>query len=329
MIDNYDYMGQFAGNREGVASNFTASLLEWGIPDPKTIVQNRQIGLEGMLKEVGGDFTPLSSPLYYRDPVTGKEGTADNKIALIRSDNGGYLSTVGLRFNPVSHNAAIGGAFGEMASAGYNPARIVMREGGLGIMAQFAAPDPVTIAQRTHVTWHVLIQWLDGRSLIKLGTSLFTPICKNTWRMAEDDLNTGIKHTASANAKLAEYRTNVLQLAQKAEAYTMEVKPLLESSIDSSVVNEFLSAMYPDNKREGVRVNSGPANRRGELGQAIGATMAEVGATVPTFYDLLAGVTRVTSHKASVKADGNVDSFWSYLDGQSLPARAMSWITAR
>jgi len=125
-------------------------------------------------------------------------------------------------------------------------------------------------------------------------------ICGNTFAYVEGDTTAKwvIKHTKYMQKKLDDIRPQILKVEYAQKAYYNMLEKAAKVELSFNLQKEFLNAMFPDKDvKPGENVNQGPANRRINLENAIGQSVAERNSSIPTIYDAFQGMTRYISYR--------------------------------
>lgn len=293
--------------------NFTQKITGWGRVERGTLKVDPELAplsVAEIMERSGLGFNPLKVAIGYNNPLTGQFSEYDDKFIIIRSDTGEAIGTVGRRYNPIPYYAAIESAFGDIVTAGGIPTRAVSMDNGAKMAVQFALPEGWLVADCEHGLFVNLFSSHNGTLAIVVNSADIRIVCGNTFAMAlasQTDRHS-VKHTASAYDRLTAVQKALFGIRESAQYYYGALDTFAAHKASSAEVQQFLSAVIPDKEKgESKRDNSQPANRREAVYLAAGQSAEERNTADITFYDLLQGVTRVSSYKTTEKRTDNFE----------------------
>jgi len=245
------------------------------------------------------DWDVIQSPIYYH---AGEDQSADSatkiedRVANIRSDNHGYLGTVGSKYTPIQNSHAF--AFmDELVGSGeavFETAGAIKEGRRVWITAKL--PQKLVIGDENIEKYLVLVNGHDGMLSFRAFWSPIRVVCNNTLRAALDGARDGVRysHTVNIRNRVDEAR-RVLKLAN---AYYDDIGTAFEammmepmSEYDAGDFFEWLVPLQEDAKKPawGKRIQN---QLRMNFVNGRGADMA--GKTVWGAYN---AVTEYTSHQ--------------------------------
>lgn len=261
--------------------------------------------VESQMKRAKLFFTPTSVTATIKNPITGNSENLDTKAIL--NAEGDVIGEVGSGFNPMGHYQTLEKALDLIVKEGFIPARFIAFDNGARMLAQFAVDSKYYIAGREQKAFVTLYNGLDGTMSVRIGHTLYTPVCCNTFAAAMHDLDGKVKHTLNMGINLTKVSAMLGLVRTEIDSTMKTIETLNTITADSETVKAFLEAMLP--KDEASKSNA-VNNRRAELASAITRTQLEVTApsdllmiedTIqynnPSLAELLFATTRYTGNR--------------------------------
>lgn len=313
---------------DSVGANFTGSWCGWGLVDIASIKPTGE-WIYTMLDREGLAFKPLIAESQFYNPITGLLEKAPEEYHILRGDNGTWI---GRGRKSLVDSMSLGGHYetlqllvGELSQTAL-PCRAISFRNGARALIQMLIPEEHIILGRPHKAFYSVYNALDGSSGAKIGFSDYCPVCQNTYAALRAEIaDNGFKarHTTSMEAKLKSIREKILDVGEAVKEYYGTLEKLAVIPADNDLIRQFVQAVVQDGPATEKRgkVSEATIKHRSEVATAIQVSNMERNGTGydVTFYDLLQGVTRVTSRK---------DAYYSLFgNGAMYNERAMAWLT--
>lgn len=319
---------------DGVAANFEGDWKKWGQIDIDSIrpFQTPELVYDTMVRG-GLGFKPLTAIAQVQNPVTNAVTVLDRKAIL--NEQGEIIGIVGKDFNAMSHYDTLKEVFGRILEDGLVMARFINFDKGARMLAQFALPQKYWAVGREHKAFVTIYNGLDGTMRVKIGLTLWTPVCSNTFAYAMGDLEHKVKHTVNMAINLTNLSKTLGIIKGQAEESMGLFDQLGKVEVDTENVKEFVSFLMPKNPDV---TSKHTENRRAELNSAIAKTQLETLTNVTldngtpvlptaTAYDLFAGVTRyIAEHQQSRNGNEQLE-YVSFGPGNTLAQKALGYLT--
>lgn len=317
---------------DGVYSNMVgADWKSWGKLDISKLSVNEET-LLALFYRSGAYFTPVGMRHEVMNPYTGMVQYTDKKT--IFNDKGESIGEVGYEFNAMSHWETISAALGKVVEFGGIPARLIVFDNGARIMAQFVIPQTYYAAGREHNAFYTVYNGLDGTLRAKLGFTLYTPVCSNTYAAAMRDLGYSVKHTKNMGINLSHVSEQLGLIQDEVKSTVAVLDKFSTVEMDSEEVKKFLAFMMP---KKADSDSKAVDNRRAELSAAISKTQLETlesvslangNAVLPiaTAYDLFAGVTRYITGRQQNRDANSQYEFVTVGNGANMAQSAYDYL---
>jgi phage/plasmid-like protein (TIGR03299 family) len=343
-LDGFDVVAAAAADKVAVADAFLASAVHMRtptvtiLPPERETIEKHDKELNGSVIELGSDgltarasgmvrsthslaaaadlaWSPVLSPLV---TAGGVEVPKEVGQAVIRSDTGRPIGTVGARYTPVDHshlfdladaiaNAAGGGL--KFANAGHKgdgarPFVQMKMDGGVGGMD--------TEQLISLFTSH------DGTLCLSAGFTHTVIVCRNTYAHALGEAQNGlrIKHTASAPALLAA-AANIAELANKHHlVWSNGILRMIEERFEDADMANLAKVLLPGDATRTV-------NNRSRLTEA---WHTAPGARPGTLFGAAQAVTYYTSHYAGSEESRAESAIFGTGIGPDMQATAWQYL---
>jgi phage/plasmid-like protein (TIGR03299 family) len=240
-----------------------------------------------------------------KEPLIATKVTDDGIIelptetfGLFRSDNNGWLGSVGNRYEAMQNFELADTIVGIQDMFGGDIRGGEMR-GGKKIYYQLSLKDEHVGADtlKRHIT---CLNSHDGTSSIGFGSTNTVVSCSNTFHHAMRDLSK-FRHTASASERLA-MAVEEFKRAMDADEQLMErFKRFTEVKLDPTILERVMSNIFNvDMKAKQSEVSTRKVNQITNFEKALAKETSEKGSTL---WGLFNSVTYYTNHLEKSKAD--------------------------
>lgn len=219
--------------------------------------------------------------------------------AVIRSDNGRPIGTVGARYTPVDHAHLfdLADAIADASRGGLRFANAGHRGDGARPFVQMRMPGGVGGVEAEQVV--SLFTSHDGTLCLSAGFTNVVIVCRNTYAHALNAANDGlrIKHTASAPALIAA-AANIAEMANRnREAWNNGILRAIEERFEDADMNNLTKVLLPG---DATRTE----NNRARMMEA---WYSAPGARPGTIFGAAQAVSYYTSHHAGSE-ESRIDS---------------------
>jgi len=251
------------------------------------------------LQNTGTNWTVSKEPLTATKLTdTGIIQLPTETFGIFRSDNNGWLGSVGNRYKPMQNHELADTIVGIQDRFGGKIRGGDMQDGKkvfyqLSIADQTIGPDTL----KRHIT---CLSSHDGSSSIGFGSTNTVVSCSNTFHLAMRDLSK-FRHTASASERL-EMAVEEFKRAMDADEQLMErFKRFTEVKLDPTILERVMSNIFNvDMKDKQSEVSTRKINQITNFEKALAKETSEKGSTL---WGLFNSVTYYTNHLEKAKAD--------------------------
>jgi phage/plasmid-like protein (TIGR03299 family) len=190
------------------------------------------------------NWEPVEAPIY----LANGQPVPDRK-AIMRSDNGAYLATVGDGYE-VFGNAELLSLL-ESAAAGADGVSLQSVQtikGGREVIAKLALPGRQLVQVGDECLSHVLARTThDGSGRLTLSGPYITRlVCTNGMRRTSEAMATvSIRHTAEMRTQLKSAAATIAQAVRGALEWQHEAEALARVSLPTSRVREYFQTVFP------------------------------------------------------------------------------------
>lgn len=312
-------------NEVQVSANFEANWREWGKIDFDSITQMNKESILETFERAGLSFTPLSVDVVSTNPTSGKSHVNTEKKAIYNPNFDIPLGIVGIDFNAMSHWDTLESVFGDILVQGYIPTRFLNFSGGTRMLSQFVVPEKYLVAKREHIRYFCVYNAIDGSSRVKIGETIWTPICANTYAMAMSEISSGYsaKHIKNMDKKLFSIAKQILNVKEKTQTYFAQLDEWADKGTNKELADEFVKYLMP--KEESSNSNA-VNNRRQDLAYSIMTTAKELPQNGLTIYDLFAGVTRYVTERRQKRNEFEQYEYVTNGPGANFNNKAYNWL---
>lgn len=330
-INEFTYFETFDGKDAEVTSNFSAEMKGWGIIKKGSMVLDPQYkgkGVEDVLTAANMNFQPLLVQTSFNSPITGIVHPSES-YSVIRADNDKEVGRgFSKEYTPVGYLEQLDVIFGDLTKLGGIPTRVIGIGGGESCTIQFMLPDDYYVGGLNHRLFFNVLGSMDGSSGVGFNTSDICAICGNTYAMMTGSKNNrfSTKHTKRVGERLSEMANTVLAVKQMASAYYTLLDKAATVKLDDNALTAALFALVPDGTDKSGKVNSGPANRRAEIKEAVAVSIGERGDVQATALDLFSGALRYTSYRTQNRDDDSQYMYVTAGSGAKVNNQAYNWL---
>ena len=142
----------------------------------------------------------------------------------------------------------------------------------------------------------------DGKTKMSIGFQSLRLWCTNGAKNWKKDIELSLKNTTNNQAKMLTFTNEVVKAANETENYVEFMNVASLKSIKQSDIDAFLTALTGYSVKEYSDLTTRKRNILDKVNQAIAVEVRNTGAT---YFSLLQGITRYTSHDL---AKGDLDS---------------------
>lgn len=282
-----------------------------------------------VLESADLNFQTEVKPMRYQNHK-GEYVDAPDTFAVIRTDTGHMLGDVGKRYETVSYSDALREVFGAIVDNGGIPTRALGFRNGAAGSIQFTLPESYWVGASEQKSLVTLATSHDGTMGIKVGLTMITIVCGNTFARAMRDLGYSFKHTLNVRGKLSKVAEMMGIMRQESAEYVETLNRLDESLVDSPAVEAFTRLLFPvTSLNKDGSPNKASLKKREVLQGAINTSMLETGIEVPSLYTLFSGVTRMVDHTLARQGDKKANDSalqWEYAnEGSGHALKTEAW----
>ena len=224
-------------NAGAVASDRRTAFLRHGVTvDPDTTV-------EQALKAGGLDYEVETVPIQCADG-----GTIPHRFAVRRVDTGDVFDVVGTAYEAVQNTDAFGVLDGFKQVLGARFGACGTTAGGRTAWIQVQLPVPLVVADEDAHEMHLIVETShDGKRAIRGHITPIRLACLNQMNLALRSAKErwAIRHTTTAQAKLAEAHTAAGLVEQYVDAYKTQTTRLLGYRMSEKAMDNFLEGLLP------------------------------------------------------------------------------------
>lgn len=251
------------------------------------------------LQNTGTNWTVSKEPLTATKVTdTGIIQLPTETFGIFRSDNNGWLGSVGNRYEPMQNHELADTMVGIQDRFGGKIRGGDMHD-GKRVFYQLSIADQ-TIGHDTLKRHITCLNSHDGSSSIGFGSTNTVVSCSNTFHHAMRDLSK-FRHTASASERLA-LAVEEFKRAMDADEQLMErFKRFTEVKLDPTILERVMSNIFNvDMKAKQSEVSTRKINQITNFEKALAKETSEKGSTL---WGLFNSVTYYTNHLEKAKAD--------------------------
>ena len=189
------------------------------------------------------DWTVSHRPLFFADN-NGKPSKWEEKVAVVRDDNGKCLGAVSPQYETVQNKDLLGLINPMVAEGLLTVENMGYLHSGARVFAQAKVNQEFQVLGEDYSSYITLLNGHVGNASVAIGPSAYRVICGNTFTMAYSDLGEKFRHQAGVNEKVLS-STAVLDYVNGAMAkYAEYTETLASSRCTSSQFKEAVEKIY-------------------------------------------------------------------------------------
>ena len=262
------------------------------------------------------DWTVSHRPLYFTDN-DGQPCKWDEKVAVVRDDNGKCLGAVSPSYETVQNsdllkliNPMIEEGLLTLENVGY-------LQHGARVFAQAKVNQEFQVIGEDYQAYITLLNGHVGNASVAIGPSATRVICGNTFAMAYSDLSEKYRHQAGVNERVLESTAVVDYVNGAMKKYAEHVDKLATKPCSTVQFRNALEEIY------GKDVDT---MRNSFVTQLNGLFHCGRGNEGRTFYDAFNAVTEYASNYSRKTASGRFN-YTNFGQGSRINQRAMRVLT--
>lgn len=241
---------------------------------------------------------------------TGLEGfESPESFGIYRNTGGAALGVVGSQFQPCDLELFLDGIYHSVISSGIDCdlSKLQYTEYYEGSKIGFKLPYK-KFEIKSPMVGDILETSLDfrtgfdGKTKMSIGFSSLRLWCTNGAKNWKKDIELSLKNTTNNQAKMLTFTNEVIKAVNETENYVQFMDKACLKSIKQSQIDSFLTALTGYSVKEYSELTTRKRNILDTINKAIAIEIQNTGAS---YFSLLQGVTRYTSHDL---AKGDLDS---------------------
>lgn len=259
------------------------------------------------------DWEVEQRPIYYPD-VDGKLLRFEDRVAIIRSDNGFPLGVVSEEYETVQNKELLGMVKPLVEEGILTIENIGYLNNGAKVFIQSRVAKEFKVVGEDYSAFVTLLNGHIGNSCVAIGSSNIRVICNNTFSMAYSSLAEKYRHSEGVNERILESKAVIDYVDESMAAYAVNAEKIASAKCSKSQFHKFLESTY---EKEIKNMRDSFVDQLNKL------FYNGVGTDGETLYDAFNAVTYYGSHESRKTEEGRFN-FVNFGKGSRVGLRAMS-----
>lgn len=258
------------------------------------------------------DWVVEQRPIYFPN-VDGQFVRFDDKVAVVRSDNGFPLGVVSGGYETVQNKELLSMVKPLVEEGLLTIENIGYLNNGAKVFIQSKIAKDFQVVGEDYTAFVTLLNGHVGNACVAIGSSNVRVICNNTFSMAYSSIAEKYRHSEGVNERVLETKTVIDYVDRSMAAYTANVESLASTRCSKALFQKFLELTYDKEVKE----------MKANFVESLERMFARgVGTEGKTLYDALNAVTYYNSHE-SRKTDEGRFNYVNFGQGSRRGQRAM------
>lgn len=259
------------------------------------------------------DWSVEQRPIYFPS-AEGELIRYDDKVAIVRSDNGMPLGVVSEGYETVQ-NSELMSMVAPMVEEGLlSIENIGYLNGGAKVFIQAQIAQEFKVLGEEYKAYATLLNGHVGNASVAIGSSNVRVICNNTFSMAYRQVQQKFRHSEGVNERVLESKTIIDYVNRSMVAYAESAEKLALTPCSKT---DFQKLMEIAQQKEITKM------RESFVEEMERNFTAGVGTEGRTYYDAINAITYYNSHQSRKTEDGCFN-YVNFGKGSKVAQRAMA-----
>jgi len=262
------------------------------------------------------DWTVSHRPLFFTG-VKGEPVRWDEKVAVVRDDNGACLGAVSPGYETVQ-NSSLLSLIQPMVEEGLLTIENMGHlHNGARVFAQAKINEEFQVVGESYNSYITILNGHVGNASVAIGPSAYRVICGNTFTMAYSGIGEKYRHSTGVNEKFLDSKAVINYVNGAMAKYAEYAETLASASCSNSQFKEAVEKIY----------NKDTSNMRDSfVSQLNNLFYHGKGNEGKTFYDAFNSITEYASNYSRKTVSGRFQ-YSNFGQGANINQRAMRVIT--